>query len=544
MPVSTATITEGPTTVRGSARDDEQNRGNTTGWEVTVDKTAPVDVSASGELFDVRDGYINGQGTKTLTASAIDPDMSNGTRLSGIKRFQLEDVGNGIVATTDVSCATLACPVTASETLNVDTTQLTEGAHQLRIVATDLVGNVTRSAPWTVIVDRTAPNVPGFLDASRDPGDGITNFTWDPTSDPELADSTLGSGVATYEFRYRDAVGAWTAWAVAEADPDFFHEIDGFAEGQPFTLEMKITDGVGNVRNVSDTLTVDPSTATWDSPGRGMPGADLTGDPAVPMPTDWAEGDPEGEVEVDAEEDAPFAGSASESPRLLGGDAPLVPGGGLLQPLATTGWDRFLCGAPATGPCGTYDGRAAARYARFYAERWNREYHYFSSSQGGNCTNFVSQALHFGNFRFMRTAPGVNDPRGILRGKDAYIPGHGSWWHHDYRIPAGMRKFRQAKSFIAAPVLRQHLIDRGLGYEIPKTAVLRAGDIIFYRFDGVKISHANMVVRGGKEAMIAQNSPARYMSKEDFKVILKRVYDNDGHPIIVRPHYTRVNLPF
>jgi hypothetical protein len=50
LEIDFAPLPEGPTTVRGAARDDEQNRGNSPAWEVTVDKSAPTDVTPSGEL--------------------------------------------------------------------------------------------------------------------------------------------------------------------------------------------------------------------------------------------------------------------------------------------------------------------------------------------------------------------------------------------------------------------------------------------------------------------------------------------------------------
>lgn len=240
LDIDFAPLPEGPTTVRGAARDDEQNRGNSTAWEVTVDKTAPIDVTPSGELFDLQDGYINGQGTKTLTASALDPDMANGTRLSGIKRFQLEDIGNGTIATTDVACTTLACPVTATETLNVDTTQMAGGAHQLRIVATDLVGNVTHSDPWTVLVDRTGPTAPHSLATDFDEDEATAYLSWD-ADDPDLVDGSPGSGIGGYEISY--TIGGTTKQTTSEA-PSI--ELENAQVGDQVSVAVKGLDTVGN----------------------------------------------------------------------------------------------------------------------------------------------------------------------------------------------------------------------------------------------------------------------------------------------------------
>lgn len=252
LDIDFAPLPEGPTTVRGAARDDEQNRGNSTAWEVTVDKTAPIDVTPSGELFDLQDGYINGQGTKSLTASAVDPDMANGTRLSGIKRFELEDIGNGIVATTDVACTTLACPVTATETLNVDTTQMAEGAHQLRIVATDLVGNTTRSDPWTIYVDRTGPHAASAIGSDYDEDASVAVLTWEEGADPLLADGSNGSGTGEYRITYTiDNTTRQTTSPIPSV------ELEGAHVGSNVAVAITSVDQVGNVgQTANQTLTI------------------------------------------------------------------------------------------------------------------------------------------------------------------------------------------------------------------------------------------------------------------------------------------------
>lgn len=154
-------LPEGPTTIHGAARDDEENRGNSTPWEVTVDKTAPVEVTASGDLFEMPE-YTKGEGTATVTVSAVDPSMANGTRLSGIKSLQIEDVGHGIIAERTTACPAEAlnrCETEAAEELTVDLSQMAEGRHTLRVVATDAVGNVAFSTPWSFTIDRTPPTI-------------------------------------------------------------------------------------------------------------------------------------------------------------------------------------------------------------------------------------------------------------------------------------------------------------------------------------------------------------------------------------------------
>ena len=64
----------------------------------------------------------------------------------------------------------------------------------------------------------------------------------------------------------------------------------------------------------------------------------------------------------------------------------------------------FVVFAPATGfATSGYNGAAAAAYADTYWQRYNSAYPSFANS-GGDCTNFVSQALYAGGI-MMRPSP-------------------------------------------------------------------------------------------------------------------------------------------
>lgn len=224
------------------------NDDQTTIPPTKVDRSPPTNIAASGQLFDLRDQYINGQGTKTVTATAHDPASADGQRLSGIKRLELEDIGHGTIASVDVACDTTAdiCPVDASENLSIDTSQLAEGAHQFRIVATDLGGNVSQSDAWTVLVDRSPPAAAAnfrlsFFDAA-DPG-ASTSITWDAQADPDLPDETPGSGVDHTEARSSINGGPFSAWEISD---DGGAAVYGGQNGNTVTIEVRTSDAVGN----------------------------------------------------------------------------------------------------------------------------------------------------------------------------------------------------------------------------------------------------------------------------------------------------------
>lgn len=116
--------------------------------------------------------------------------LLDGGTLSGVQRVSTiaTDKGGGIAATSIevdgqvVTRATLGdsagscrepyttrvpCPATASGTLALDTTQLADGAHRLRVLATDAAGNTSAWGPATIVTDNSqalcspAPAPPG-----------------------------------------------------------------------------------------------------------------------------------------------------------------------------------------------------------------------------------------------------------------------------------------------------------------------------------------------------------------------------------------------
>ncbi len=173
-------IPEGTHTVHARAVDAVDNAKDSPAWTIKIDRSAPT-VTPSGDLYDQRDQYLDGQGIRSLTVEGSDA-------LSGIASLEVEDVGRGTIARRDISCSSNQCPLRTIQPLAVGLTALSEGRRTLRAVAKDMVGNVQPSTTWTVFVDRTAPPPPTNVRAVYDDVEGSTYLVWDPSADPSLPD--------------------------------------------------------------------------------------------------------------------------------------------------------------------------------------------------------------------------------------------------------------------------------------------------------------------------------------------------------------------
>ena len=249
------TLPEGLTELHASAHEISGGQYGTPAfapaWTAKIDRTPPT-VTPSGELYDLREQYLNGQGTRALTVTASDA-------LSGVASVDVEDIGRGNIAHQTISCSATQCPTQATQTFNIDTSQLAEGRHQLRAVTTDMAGNRLTSSSWIVLIDRAAPysvtqiNVTGGTD-------GNASVTWSPSVDPASNDASPGSGAAAYTFRYRVGAGAWST---PSQTTDTSVSIASVAVGQTITVELTSSDRVGNVSSAS-TATVPVEAAESD----------------------------------------------------------------------------------------------------------------------------------------------------------------------------------------------------------------------------------------------------------------------------------------
>jgi hypothetical protein len=225
---------------------------------VKVNRTAPTNLDATGELRDLANQYINGQGSKSLTVSAHDPASASGEPLSGIVRLAITDQGRGELAHADIACDPVdRCPGEASQTLTVDTDQLAEGAHDLQISVTDLAGNQATSESWTTYVDRTPPLPVTGASAEFDPEAGTVDVVWSDTADPSLPDGSPGSGLDHYTYRIQRDSAAWSDWASTD---DNGFQLGGSHAGEQLHLQISGSDAVGNSASPWDgvVVAVDP----------------------------------------------------------------------------------------------------------------------------------------------------------------------------------------------------------------------------------------------------------------------------------------------
>lgn len=199
-------LPEGVNTFTATATDivDNTSTANTTAIPpVRVDRSAPTNLTATGPLVDDEDRYFNGIEPVAVTVAASDPAASNGQQLSGIKTIRIEEVGGSVLATRSYECTEPQgrCPNTANETLQADLSALSEGAHQIRAVATDQAGNAAVTDTFEVLVDRTAPTTPTSFDTDFDTDESIASASWD-SSDPDLSDGRPGSDIREFRVRY------------------------------------------------------------------------------------------------------------------------------------------------------------------------------------------------------------------------------------------------------------------------------------------------------------------------------------------------------
>jgi YD repeat-containing protein len=214
--------------------------------QITYDTDNPTTATPSGQWYDLHDQYTKGTGTYSATLAGADAG-------AGVKKLALERVGGGEVASSTLPCdprnalSPTACPHSATKAVTFDAAGLPEGADTFRQATTDYAGNVKRSAEWVVKIDRSAPSAPSGFDQSMffpgDPNARVT-ITWNDATDPNLADGSPGSGVASYQVQYSVNGGPLSAWQPADG-PNL--TLAGVSVGNVITVNATATDAVGNV---------------------------------------------------------------------------------------------------------------------------------------------------------------------------------------------------------------------------------------------------------------------------------------------------------
>jgi hypothetical protein len=156
------------------------------GATVTLSETATPTLSApTGSLWapGAADGFH--KGIESVSFGASDP--------SGISQAVLSVDGHTVASQSGVCDYTYPVPCQSlTGTLDLDTTQLADGAHAVTLAVYDAAQNETQSTTQ-IVVDNTAPAPPTGLTASRTP-DGSDSVTW--SNPPHVAPITQ----ATYQL--------------------------------------------------------------------------------------------------------------------------------------------------------------------------------------------------------------------------------------------------------------------------------------------------------------------------------------------------------
>ena len=327
-------------------------------------------------------------------------------------------------------------------------------------------------AGYLVPTDTTPPSTAKDFGATFAPEDGITDISWEDSTDGVIDNGTAGSGLDHYSVRVSRNGGAWSGWFDIE-DPLLSY--GGSFVSEKFAVEVRSVDSQGNVSAAAG-ATVYAVTEN------------VTVENTPESTTDFVEITPQPSTVIDQD------GYAEKPDPILATQASTDP--------------FRLC---VTSPCnvgGSYDRRAAVHYAMKWFAGKNPNFKYFGV---GDCTNFVSQALKYGGMRFLRTKNGANAV--VLDGGtqyDDYVKGKDSWWSLVYKgSPPNL--YRNSESWSLVQKLYDQLKQTKQTTVVPQGGSVRGGDIIFFTHGGSisesKLGHVSMItgVRNGK-AWIAQHS--------------------------------------
>ena len=166
---NTDSMPEGIVRVNATARDIVGNQANIANWQVKVDRGAPTISEPSGPLYERRnraddrrrEGLYDPQAAIRVEASE-GSNANDATKRSGVRKLELfidrnrdgdfADNGESVKKTENL-CAGGQCPYTTPLDYALATDTLGDGDYDIKLVATDLVGNSSEKT-WTVTVDR------------------------------------------------------------------------------------------------------------------------------------------------------------------------------------------------------------------------------------------------------------------------------------------------------------------------------------------------------------------------------------------------------
>ena len=240
------TVADGPVQLTVRATDPAGNTTTSAPVTVTADNQSPTPT--------VNDPGAAIVGSTMLSASS-DADTAT-------IEFQQRAQG----ASTWVSIATVGPPFQAA----FATGGLTDGAYELRAIATDGAGHTGTSATRPVVVDNTLPT-----GSVIQPSAG--NIIGGPNSQLHAtASDASGSGVKSVEFEYTlSGTNSWTSIATITSPPYNTTWNATVVPTNDYDLRILVTDNAGNVRTTTPiTVHVDSTapTVTFNNPGANLSG--------------------------------------------------------------------------------------------------------------------------------------------------------------------------------------------------------------------------------------------------------------------------------
>ncbi len=245
---NTTTGADGGATIQIVVEDMAGNTATSPVRNVSVDNVDPTPTLADPGQ------YLNG--TISLSASS-DPDTSQ-------VDFERRAAGGG-------SWVTIASDTTTPWGTSLDTTALTDGLYDFRVIATDATGHSgTSPIRANVRIDNTAPA--GSLTG---PANGATVGGTSVALSGSYSDA--GSGVASVRYELRPTGGgSWTTIATATGAPFSATWNATTVSSGSYDLQPVITDGAGNTSTgAMRTITVDVSapTVVLTNPGATISGS-------------------------------------------------------------------------------------------------------------------------------------------------------------------------------------------------------------------------------------------------------------------------------
>jgi hypothetical protein len=527
-------LSDGVRTITATAND-VVGHTDTATTTVAVDRAAPMIGQLSGTLYDNRPTSFADTRAIRIPLSGEGSVASPSERRSGVHRIRLIVDGDNVVSQRDFPQKDSFVPAVGGNDniLAVNAAELTPGSHTVQVDVGDWAGNTRLASSFTITTtaDVTPPGRVSDIQASRDATSTVTTVSWATADDPGLPDGTRAAGVDTYIYRYRIGTGGYTAWTTT-TNASF--DVSGLANGQSMSVSVQAKDRAGNTGSTFS-ATTSVSTPGWTESNVGNSDAGESG--AAPT-------DPEPSTLGDYDDGLTGVGGGGTT---------------LASTLASTSF--ILC--PDINPCGSYNGAAAAAYALYWwddgdgsGSRYNSKYFSYFGGNGGDCTNFVSQALKAGGMHFMRTDGGFNSIQ-IDQNIDKVHHGEGSWWAgRGAQTGLGGLYYGRIStaSWNRAYTLYGHLLDYGLATTVVGTANVRVGDVVFWNFhDGGAVTpdnadHTQIVVRVTSRGVVVAQHSQGYVHTLRY-VLDKRLADKgqvrgrDYNFTILRPRYSSANIP-